>query len=128
MKRTLEFVTPFEPELGKQVGKEVKVKVKKPGRIVQTLLSAREKTIHNPTDQAGAVELIPTIIIEVDPDEKEEERVFAILPGGKTIESSNYLEYRGSFLYPGGFIFFLYEEIQEPADIVELAKRTFQRR
>lgn len=95
--------------------------------IRRCLLTARQpQVIAN--HAAPPIELVPTILFEIDPDNPKHKRKFAIVPMGKTIESISHLEYRGEFLYPDGSIFFLYEEIDAPADVVALAMKTFQER
>lgn len=113
MKRTLKFEEmPIIDDVKGSVHKTIKVK--RPGNVVQTLVSARpsKASIIASTKETGPMmELVPIIIFEVDPDSQEEiDRKFIIIPAHMAIDSTGYLEYRGSFLYPQGVIFFMFEE------------------
>jgi hypothetical protein len=91
------------------------LEVKKSAVVRQCLVQARKPAISpiiQGIDPNKVIELIPTIILETDPDDDEiVERTFLLVPFGVTVESESSLEYRGSFVYPQGAVFTLFEEV-----------------
>lgn len=90
------------------------LKVRGPGIIRQTSVIAKPfplTSIIPAREHAPSHILAPVIIFEIDPDARPKNRSFSISPPGTVIECTNQIEYRGSFVYPQGAIFFLFEEI-----------------
>lgn len=92
--------------------------VRGPGIVRQTSVMAKPMKVSIIASVSGKtapqMELLPVVIFEVDPDAEEKDRLFIVIPPGMTIEVPNgkMLEYRGSFLYPQGAIFFMFEECE----------------
>lgn len=92
--------------------------VRGPGIVRQTSVMAKPMKVSVITSVTGKsspqMELIPVIIFEIDPDAEKRDRAFIVIPPGTTIEVSDdkRLEYRGSFMYPQGAIFFMFEECE----------------
>lgn len=114
MKRTMAAL-PLENSRDEK-GMELTLRVREPGILRKAVLQPRE--VSNIVSLAAAVsqgkpayQFIPVLVFEVDPDGVEVDRVIALVPPGKIIESTNELVYRGELHYPDGFVFFLFEEI-----------------
>lgn len=107
------------------VGTPVEIEINGPGIVRGTMLSVKQTSLVVASPDAPQVTLVPTILFEIDPDAPKKKRTFAILPVNKTIESQNQLEYRGHFLYPDGNIFFLYEEMDVPEDVLTTLKNKY---
>lgn len=95
------------------------LRVRGPGIVRQTSVMAKPMKVSviasvNGQKNQHNMELFPVAIFEIDPSADETDRAFIIIPPGMTIEveDSKTLEYRGSFLYPQGAIFFLFEECE----------------
>lgn len=113
MKRAMEFHE-LEPIDDPRKVSSASLKVRGPGIVRQTSVLAKPLSISVITSAKSSeprVELVPVIIFEIDPDARPKNRLFSISPPGTVIECNNPLEYRGSFIYPQGAIFFLFEEI-----------------
>lgn len=116
MKRTMTFAELGVIEDSKK-HLSVTIEVREPATVRQALVQARKPVIApliQGVDPKSVLELHPIIVFEVDPDGELKNHTFIVVPPGVTIDSEDTLEYRGTFLYPQGNLFFLFEEIKTP--------------
>jgi hypothetical protein len=99
--------------------REFELEILKPGRIHNFVMGHREvKTLlAQPGVPQGQrmMEEVPTIVVEVDPDETADLRKFVVVEMGQAVEAWK-LIYIGSTMSQagGGTMFHLFEEIEDP--------------
>lgn len=90
-----------------------KVKIGQSSRIIHTGVMARPTSVSvvlRATGREPQMELIPVVFLHVEIDGfPEVEKELVVLPPGIIWDTDDDLEYRGSFHYPQGAIFFLFE-------------------
>lgn len=93
-----------------------KVRIGQSSLIVHTGVMAKPTAVSvvlRATSREPQMELIPVVFFHVETDGfPEVEREFIVLPPGVLWDTNSDLEYRGSFHYPQGAIFFLFEVIR----------------
>ncbi len=94
--------------------REFTLKVRGPGivRVFGFAYAVEKRSLVSPTGEKVMREL-PFVIMEVDPDQPEQSRSFAVVNEGQIIAADKNLEFRGSAMSQinGGTPFFLFEEV-----------------
>jgi hypothetical protein len=90
---------------------EAKVKINSSARVLHTGVMAKPTNVIAiaSVNNHPQMELIPVVFFEVDVEAPETEKEFIIIPPGVIINIETHLGYCGSFMYPQGAIFFLFE-------------------
>jgi hypothetical protein len=110
MKRAIEIIPApkgYEP---------FKLEVKEPGTIRRIVTAFEEPSSIIPTSMGKPAEIamqpVPGIVFEVDPDGKLKTRHFVWLPAGKAVEYPGELKFRDSYVdETTGMPLFLYEAV-----------------
>lgn len=90
---------------------EFVVELNDPGTVVDCVCQISEPKISLVTPgQQQMPDLIPVVMVLIDPDAPKSKHSFVMLPPTKILESENNFEYRGRFLFPNGIMLFLFEQ------------------
>ncbi len=84
------------------------------GQIVDCILQVKQSVPNIlMAKDAGKpqLEIIPTMLLSIDPDAKPVKRHFLVIQPLQVAETTGELAYRGRFLYPDGRMQVLFEEI-----------------
>jgi hypothetical protein len=100
---------------------ELDIEIQEPGIICESLLQVRPATgaIVSVRDaDKQPLEMVPTIMVIIDPEAPRHKRHFIIVPPFRIIDSASDVVYRGRFLFPTGLALLLFEEVAKESSLI----------
>lgn len=96
-------------------GIEIALAIRKPGIIRQLFVDVKhietKPSIWTKSHPQINFRVMATLLVEIDPNEKDVTRYFCLVPPGKSLEAEGELEYKGTFFLPDDDMLHLFEEL-----------------